>query len=1347
MKFGQLLNSIWKSLRFRLVATIVLFAFPPLVILAWFAYQDNVERHRRQASETLAIGHQKAVGNIEKFYLQKEQKLGLIVRQPMSRQVFQDLSQAFYSLQDSLEGRYAKDDAAFKQFYRKQWLTNFKNQREANQINWQDFLPERKVTAYLQDRFILQNPKPLDKKADFRLNTPKNAYEQFHQIYQNSFHDWAYFTEATDIYLVDVRRNDVVYTYAKKMDYATNLINGPFANTDLAAVVDRLQAGSNVEVFTSDIFYSELAFNQPRFLMAKPIYGQGELIGVMVFEFEATEIQEQLNEVIALSNVDFHNHFMVAEDGSFRSESSEMLFHRGDYLQNLGKYVPEIDRQKNIQSFQSDVLHRQLPQEKAAVLLNPKAAGEDLTIEGEVGAGNAYRSTPVKVGSRTYYIVSKLDLESLLAENTGFFKGLLLFLLVSGGIVLLVVIVLSGQIVRPFLNMHKAVLSLGAGELPKEVKKSDDTVIQEMGQSIMRFTNYISHVATFVTHLGKGRFDTELKPLSQSKNPLDKALLQMRDNLKDISEEEAKRKWTSDGLTYFAGILQKESQDITQLSDDVLAALVRHIEAKIGAIYLISTEDDDVLEQVALYAFDRKKYEEKSFLIGEGLVGQAAKEQQSIYLQDVPKDYIRIKSGLGDAAPAFVLIVPLKLNEQVFGAMEIASMRPLQQYEIDFCEKLAESIAITFSSVRNNERTRYLLKESQQKTEQLQAQEEEMRQHLEEMEATQEEMKRSELELYAQQSALNNAALVCQCDPNGFITYVNDAFLERSGYSEADLSGKHLNEFEHGDSSEETDFYEALLQKLNAGEVWKGEQQQRTQSGESYWLKWFVTPAFNDEGTFVKFIMVGFDITDKKEQDLQITRQLEELQENEEQLRQSMEEMQATQQEMKHYQLELTAQQAALNNAAMVVELDLEAKVTYVNDAFCQTTGFEVETLLGTVQTELLADVDAAVFEEMWKTLVEGKLWKGELKHKSKSGSAFLCMTVITPILDDYGNPDKFISVAINVEELLQKNEVGKVQEAEMQAQMAMVEESLQAEIAAREVENKQLSLRLDTYQEMMPGFVLNSAGRFEWANAAFYALSAYTPDELNGASLDALKHDQTEDATFVAMKAAVENQTTWKGTLVTKSKTGKYFRLKAKLSPRKNEQDEAQEFIFVGQDITAVQSQHDRKEELIEELRKDYLSLHKAYENIEKRLKMANFSNEVANEAAMFLTLDEKGIIKNVNRSFCEWTGFDQKEVLDKSMVTHLYERPDEELIDILGKLRNGEQIDGDTRLLRKNQPSLKVQELMHPKIGEDGNLKSIVIMLFPLEKVASSAVKFDDAIAEKRALAFMTSENRAQK
>jgi GAF domain-containing protein len=118
-------------------------------------------------------------------------------------------------------------------------------------------------------------------------------------------------------------------------------------------------------------------------------------------------------------------------------------------------------------------------------------------------------------------------------------------------------------------------------------------------------------------------------------------------------------------------------------------------------LFLVEQDKNPLeIELVACYAYDRKKYVHKTIQLGEGLVGQAVQEADTIYLTDVPANYVQITSGLGQATPTALLIVPLKLNDTVLGVIELAFFQPLETYQITLVEKLAENMASAVASAR-----------------------------------------------------------------------------------------------------------------------------------------------------------------------------------------------------------------------------------------------------------------------------------------------------------------------------------------------------------------------------------------------------------------------------------------------------------------------------------------------------------------------------------------------------------------------------------------------------------------------------------------------------------------------
>lgn len=234
---------------------------------------------------------------------------------------------------------------------------------------------------------------------------------------------------------------------------------------------------------------------------------------------------------------------------------------------------------------------------------------------------------------------------------------------------------------------------------------------------------------------------------------------ELKDNLKKIEqqqEEEKRRNWATEGIAKFSNLMRGnlKGEDIYK---QIVYDLSKYIDANQCWMFLTNKEGNNVtLDLVSCYAYDRHKFLEKSIIPGQGLAGQAYLEKRHIYLLDIPDNYVNITSGLGEAPPKAILIMPLVVNEEVQGIFEIASFRAYEPFEIEFVRELSEALASFISVNRINDRTKVLLEESQQQAEEMRSQEEEMRQNMEELAATQEEMQRKEQEYVARIEELEN---------------------------------------------------------------------------------------------------------------------------------------------------------------------------------------------------------------------------------------------------------------------------------------------------------------------------------------------------------------------------------------------------------------------------------------------------------------------------------------------------------------------------------------------------------------------------------------------------------------
>ncbi len=440
------------------------------------------------------------------------------------------------------------------------------------------------------------------------------------------------------------------------------------------------------------------------------------------------------------------------------------------------------------------------------------------------------------------------------------------FTLILGGFIVLIAlgsaIFLMRSITKPVNFLKNVVVKLGKGELveEKQAQFSNDE-IGEMAFAMDNLVTGLKGTTTFAENIGSGNYQSNFKPLSEH-DVLGNALINMRDNLSKVAEDDKKRNWATEGLATFGEILRTNTNDILKLSDEIIANLVKYLKANQGGLYIVDDAEGDEEPSMSMkscYAWDKKKFLNHKLHVGEGLAGQAWQEGDIVYLTDVPQNYVKITSGLGDANPTSVLIVPLKVNDQIFGVVEIASFSLFKDFEIEFVQKIAESIASTISSVKVNARTQRLLEESQQMTEQMRAQEEEMRQNMEELQATQEEMNRSQSETESTLSAIHGSMAVVDYSVDGSISKVNTNFLELFGYTQDDVVGENHRIFVSKDekSSEE---YRQFWKDLAMGYPKKGTFKRVNRKGETVTVRSSFSPIKGRSGEVIKVMEITYEL-------------------------------------------------------------------------------------------------------------------------------------------------------------------------------------------------------------------------------------------------------------------------------------------------------------------------------------------------------------------------------------------------------------------------------------------------------------------------------------------------------
>ncbi|HIJ77901.1 MAG: response regulator [Desulfobulbaceae bacterium] len=208
--------------------------------------------------------------------------------------------------------------------------------------------------------------------------------------------------------------------------------------------------------------------------------------------------------------------------------------------------------------------------------------------------------------------------------------------------------------------------------------------------------------------------------------------------------------WIQAGVALVNDRLRGEQQ-LAKLCHNLLSALAQRLDIPMAAIYVA---EEDSLNLLASYSSSANNTHRERFAAGEGIIGQVAREKQLLVIDEIPKESIRLVSGMLEAAPRQLVALPLIFEEQIKGVIELGAFNPLNEKKFAFLERIASHIAIAINSSQSRAKLTTLLKKTQQQAMELQNQQEELRVTNEELEAQTQSLKEREAQLQSQHEEL-----------------------------------------------------------------------------------------------------------------------------------------------------------------------------------------------------------------------------------------------------------------------------------------------------------------------------------------------------------------------------------------------------------------------------------------------------------------------------------------------------------------------------------------------------------------------------------------------------------------
>jgi PAS domain S-box-containing protein len=410
--------------------------------------------------------------------------------------------------------------------------------------------------------------------------------------------------------------------------------------------------------------------------------------------------------------------------------------------------------------------------------------------------------------------------------------------------------------------------------------------------------------------------------------------------------------------------------------------------------------------------------------------------------------------------------------------------------------------------------------------------------------------------------ALDESSIVAITDQKGKIKYVNDNFCSISKYSREELIGQDHRIINSGHHSKE--FIKTLWTTIANGKIWKGELKNKAKDGTIYWVATTIVPFLDEKGKPYQYVAIRSDITERKTIEENLEKSLK----------------------------ETSDYKYALEESSIVAITDQKGIIKYANDNFCNISKYSREELIGQDHRIINSGHHSKAFiKNLWTTIANGKIWKGELKNKAKDGTIYWVDTTIVPFLDEKAKPYQYVAIRSDITErkrveellvihnhLLFESEEKEKRAAELiiaNQELAFQKEEKEKRLAELMLANNELLFQNDekakreaeltetlervnflaTITNNIQDIIITSDNNFNitrWNNAAENILEWKSEEVIGKTTVDILNTIYFEQSREQIL-TVIDQKGTWKGELIYHTKSGQKVNVIATASKLKD--------------------------------------------------------------------------------------------------------------------------------------------------------------------------------------------------
>ena len=610
------------NIRKKLILGAMFIGFVPILLGASYIGYNAIHQGqtliRSQIQQQLISVREITAEKVESYFSTIENQILTLSKSRMVIDAMQDFEGVFTAHSWDAKLDPAEVDASLANYYRNEFATQYNELNPGNAVDVQALINGlSSETKALQYSYISNNPNPLGEK-DKLLHSPNfTPYTKMHAYYHESLHDYLTRFGYYDIFLVSAETGHIVYSVYKELDFATSLIDGPYANSGIAQVFRQVKDSKDSTAVALTDFAPYLpSYEAPASFIASPIFESGELVGVLIFQMPIERLNQIMTHNGKWNEVGLGNSgetYLVGQDFNMRSMSRFLIEDKSAY----GELLKQIGMGPN--------LIENIIAKHTSVGLQPvKTLGTQAALSGETGyqAFPDYRGIrvfsaykPIKIKGFTWALMSEIDEE----EAFLFTDQLKDSIIATSVITVLLALLLAGGLGLAFSNSITGPINRTVGML-KNIAKGDGDLTQrldatnkdEMGQLAYWFNHFIADIQNLISDLNSiivtlsqssSSFKTDAGAAENAmdeQNELTRNISNLMNNLQGVVDEIAQSSQDTSELAIQTSNSSNAGLKTVQACTTAIQDLSEDIQQMVSSIDTLNQSSQQVGEVVSV---------------------------------------------------------------------------------------------------------------------------------------------------------------------------------------------------------------------------------------------------------------------------------------------------------------------------------------------------------------------------------------------------------------------------------------------------------------------------------------------------------------------------------------------------------------------------------------------------------------------------------------------------------------------------------------------------------------------------------------------------------------------------